>query len=259
MTPSGVRMPARTSASSPVAAVSISYPAPRSVVSSARRISGSSSTTRMCALTRSPEVRARSSRRPCGRIQPRAAPRSPPRSPVRSRDPVRCPGSARGPARTARRSAPALLRPGPGRGRRPGRRPRRQLLSRELDRRIRRERERVVDQVHEHVLDLGAVDLDRVEVRGQRDRDALRASAELAERLADQRLDRPQLGFWLGRSELEAREVEEVRDQAIEAPRLGVDRGEQARAVLVAQLEVGALEPVGRGADRGQRASAGRG
>ena len=103
------------------------------------------------------------------------------------------------------------------------------------------------------MLDLGAVDLDRVEVRGKRDRDALRSSAELAERLADERLDRPQLGFRLGRTELEAREVEEVRDQTIEAPRLGVDRGEQARAVLVAELQVGALEPVGRGSDRGQR------
>ena len=80
----------------------------------------------------------------------------------------------------------------------------------------------------EHVLDLGAVDLDRVEVHGKRDRDALRASAELGECLADERLDRPQLGFWLGRSELQAREVEEVRDETIETPRLGVDRGEQA-------------------------------
>src|SRR6266511_6487613 len=60
MTPSGGRTAARVSASSPVAAVSTSYPAPRSVVSRARRICGSSSTTRMRApLTPTPGARAR--------------------------------------------------------------------------------------------------------------------------------------------------------------------------------------------------------
>jgi hypothetical protein len=111
-----------------------------------------------------------------------------------------------------------------------------QLLADQLDRRVGRERERVVDQVHEDVLDLSPVDLDRVELRRQRDRDALGSRPELAERLSDQRLDRPQLRLRLGSTQLEAREVEQVRDQAVEAPRLGVDCGQQARAVVVAQL-----------------------
>jgi hypothetical protein len=79
-----------------------------------------------------------------------------------------------------------------------------ELVARQLDRSVRRELESVVDQVDENVLDLDAVDLDRVETRRERDLDALGARSEFAQRLPDERLERPELRLRLRRPELEA-------------------------------------------------------
>ena len=152
------------------------------------------------------------------------------------------------------RSSSPSLRPGPRSTTRTTTSPF-ELFARELDRSVRRELQRVVDQVHEHELDLGAVDLDRVELGGERDRHAL--GAALRARTAPGRRGVSIVqssGFGSAAPSSSRERSSRLATRPVEPLRLHVDRREQARAVGSSlSSRVGALEPVGRGADRGQR------
>src|SRR6476619_4677496 len=82
---------------------------------------------------------------------------------------------------------------------------------------------------------------------------AVGLGAEGLERARDELVDRPELRLRLRCARLEAREVEQVRDQALEACSLEPNRLEQRRAVLFVQVEGRALEAAGCGPDRRQR------
>jgi hypothetical protein len=114
-----------------------------------------------------------------------------------------------------------------------------------------RELERVLDQVREHPLDLGGVDLDRRQVVLELDVDAVGAG-EPVERLSDELVHRPELGTRCRGARLEARQVEQVRDEALQPPALEPDRLEQAGSVVLVEREPGVLEPVHRRRDRRQ-------
>ena len=111
--------------------------------------------------------------------------------------------------------------------------------------------ERVLEQVGEHPLDLGGVDLHRRRLGPDVEPDATRIGSEARERLADELVDVPQLAVRLGRACLEPREVEQLLDDAVEACRLVADRLGESEPVL--RLERRARGSRGRRPRRGSR------
>ena len=91
--------------------------------------------------------------------------------------------------------------------------------------------ERVLDQVDEHTLDLRRVDAHRGALVGQRRDDAVAVGADRLQRTPDELVHRPELDDRARGAGLEPREVEQVRDQPVEPPRLGADRREQLVAI----------------------------
>ena len=89
----------------------------------------------------------------------------------------------------------------------------------------RRELQRVLQQVHEHTLDLRGVDADRQGGRFlKRDRDTIGLAAELFERPGEHDVDGPHLGTAHGRARIEPREIEQVLDKPLEAMHLDSNR-----------------------------------
>ena len=95
--------------------------------------------------------------------------------------------------------------------------------------------DRVLDQVGQHSLDLIRVDADDGGDRRERHVDAVGGFPEAAQRLDDEAVRRPDLGLGHSGAGLEAREVEQVRDQAVEPLGLAEDAGEQLCAIGLAR------------------------
>jgi hypothetical protein len=117
----------------------------------------------------------------------------------------------------------------------------------------RRVAKRVFDQVHEHALSLGGVDLDRGQVGRDVGGDPIAARAEGRHRLRDQPVGRPQLLHRSGGAGLQPGQVEQVRHQPDQSVGLDRDRVEQALAIGLGEVEPAVRETLGRSADSGQR------
>jgi hypothetical protein len=115
----------------------------------------------------------------------------------------------------------------------------------------RRELERVLEHVDEHALDLRRVGADDLRITIDGDNDARCLHPELLERALDEQIDRPGLGPAKRRAGLEAREVEQVVDEALESPDLDPDRLEELVPVGIGELE--RREALARRADCRQR------
>ncbi len=111
----------------------------------------------------------------------------------------------------------------------------------------------VLDQVGQHPLDLIRVDPDDGGDRRQRHLDAVSGMPEAAQRLDDEAVGSPDLGLGHRGAGLQAREVEQVRDQAVEPPRLAEDAVEQICSIGLVQAEVRPGEGGRRRQDRHQR------
>ena len=114
----------------------------------------------------------------------------------------------------------------------------------------RRELQRVLDQVREDALDLDRVDVDERALA--REVDAI-AARQILHRLANEIVERPDLGLGLRTAGFEPREVEQIADQPAEPLGVDGDRVEQHAAVLVAEDERLAAQRADRGRDPGQR------
>ena len=256
---SGGRMAAAASASSAVAA---SRPRIRRRGGSSRAHAGSAARRRRrgraalftapCTGSEQHEARALA-----GRIPPAAASVRLCEAPCDREPEPAARGSAAALLERLEDSLAALLRRARARGRRRGRALDLASCSPSSTGSAGRELQGVVEQVHEHALDLRAVDLDRLEVRpaarprrAPPRRRALRAPCRPTSRPSTARVRR-------GRPTLEAREVEEVRDQTIQAPRLGVDRVEQAArsSSLSSRSELSSPSVAARIAVSGERRS----
>jgi len=115
------------------------------------------------------------------------------------------------------------------------------------------ELERVLEQVDEHALQLDRVDLHHRGVVGEGELDPARLGAELVERLRDEPVHGPELAVRLRRARLQAGEVEEVADDALQPLHLVPDRLQQAGAIGVVERKPWISEALGRDSNRSQR------
>ena len=250
MTASGGRMAASASACSTDAAVVTSYPAPRRFVWSARRICGSSSTTRILAPVIARTAiggGARESQHErgalAGRFRPEAAPVRLGEA-ARDREPE--PGARRPPrrARTARTRPRRRQRacPGPSSATRTTTvSPFAVAVDADVPRRSRMA-VGVLQEVDEDPPHLPCVDLDRGEIGRHVDRGAA-VVMKLVERRADELVHRPELALRIGGARLQPREIEEVAHHPIEAGRLDPDRLDERRTIAVVELKAGLSSP----------------
>ncbi len=114
------------------------------------------------------------------------------------------------------------------------------------------ELDRVLEQVHERPLDLDRIDEDDRDVIGDDGLDPVCVRHQV-ERLGDQLVDCPQLLHGLCCAGLQAREVEQVGDETLEAPRLDRDRLQELLAIPAVEVEALVLQPADGRRDRGQR------
>ncbi len=113
--------------------------------------------------------------------------------------------------------------------------------------------DRVVDDIHEHLLEQDAVQADERQVRGQSDLDGAVAedAIEPGQGRADELLHRLPLAVEGHRSRLEACHVEEVADEAVEA--LGLVEDGVLQLPLSGLVEISGIEERARCAgDRGE-------
>ena len=118
---------------------------------------------------------------------------------------------------------------------------------------LRRVLERVLEQVHEHALDLHGVDPDGDRLLRKLDVDASTRLARLRERLHDQVVHRPDVRFRPERAGLQAGQIEQVVDQPGEALSFTEDRRGELPLVLRVDLEIVACERARRSQDGHQR------
>ena len=77
--------------------------------------------------------------------------------------------------------------------------------------------------------------------------------AERVDRLQDEIVERPHLALRRSGARLEARQIEEVGDEPVQAARLELDRLEQVVAVVVGEAERPVAQSADGGRDAGQR------
>jgi len=117
----------------------------------------------------------------------------------------------------------------------------------------RRELQCIVQQVHEHALDLHRIDPDGRRVGVDVDHHSLGVRPELLDHPLDELLRRPELRMRGRDSALEARQVEQVPDDAVETVRLTPDSGDELDAIFVRETQLRIGETGCRGHDRRQR------
>ena len=98
--------------------------------------------------------------------------------------------------------------------------------------------DRILDQIRQHALDLMPVHPHDERRLRERHLDTIGGSAEAAQRIHDETVRLPDLRRGRGYPRLQTREVEQVRDQAIQPLRLTEDACEQLVAIRVSKREV---------------------
>ncbi len=189
--------------------------------------------------------------------RPRRGRRSPPRSRARSRGPAR----PRGPRRRARAALERLEDPRRlvGRNSRPvvddaHEHLRSDLPHLDADRLLgRRVAQRVLDEVCEDGTGLVEIGMHERQVFVGQDHLDAAARLDAVEHLQDEVVDRPVARLRSSRPRLQAREVEQVADDAVEPLGLAEDRLGELAAVLGRERELAVGESAGRREDRHQR------